>query len=457
MSTLTAEEALIGGKSVAGPKDVREAAAIVASVVATAPRVGEMPTHRRAEILLKISEAIARDREAFAASICEEVDKPLKDARGEVNRAISTFRIAAEEAWRFGGEWMPLDLDANTEGRGAIIRRFPRGACLFIAPFNFPLNLVAHKVAPAIAVGAPFVLKPAPQAPKTALMLGRLLLEAGWPAEAFAILPCSNEIAESLVRDDRFAVLSFTGSAKVGWHLKSICGKKHCVLELGGNAAVVVGADADLPWAAARIAWGAYVYSGQTCISVQRIFAHERIYDRFKELLLKNISELKVGEAKNEKTDVAPLIDSKAAERVDEWIRDAVTRGGKLLAGGKREGRLITPALVEDAPEACRLSCEEAFGPVATIEKVSMLEKAFEKIAKSPYGLQAGLFTRDLPSIFRAWNTLQMGAIIVNDAPTFRSDPMPYGGAKDSGIGREGPRYAMEEFTEPRALVLKPS
>src|SRR5262249_9184663 len=246
-------------------------------------------------------------------------------------------------------------LDTNTEGRIALVRRFPRGACLFITPFNFPLNLVAHKIAPAIAVGAPFVLKPAPQCPETAMKLGRILLDAGWPAEAFAVLPCSNEVAESLVRDERFAVLSFTGSAKVGWHLKSISGKKHCVLELGGNSGVIVAADADLPWAAARIAWGAYYYSGQVCISVQRIFVQDKVYDRFKDLVLKNIAELNTGDPKDEKTDIGPLIDVKAAERVEDWIKEAVSRGAKVLVGGKREGDRLRPTLLENVPETCKV------------------------------------------------------------------------------------------------------
>jgi acyl-CoA reductase-like NAD-dependent aldehyde dehydrogenase len=427
----------------------------VARVAGSAARTAQIPAYRRADALLKVSEGIAREKEAFAKLICEEVDKPLASARVEAERAIFTFRLASEEAKRWGGEWLPLDFDAANEGRLAVVRRVPRGPCLFITPFNFPLNLVAHKVAPAIAVGAPFVLKPAPHCPKTAQKLGELLAASGWPAEAFAILPCSNEEAELMVRDDRFSVLSFTGSGPVGWKLKSICGKKHCVLELGGNAGVVVAPDADLPWAAARVAAGAYGYSGQTCISVQRVFAHEKIYDKFRDLLLKNVAELKAGDPKDEKVTVGPLIDAKAADRVEAWIREAVEKGGKTLVGGPRKERLIPATLVEDVPESCKLSYEEAFGPVATLEKVATVEAGLEKLAKSRYGLQAGLFTRDVSLALRAWNTVPVGALIVNDIPTFRSDAMPYGGTKDSGIGREGVRYAMEEFTEPRALVLK--
>ncbi len=433
----------------------QDAEDVVARVAKAFETTSRLPAHKRAAVLLAISEGLQKRREEFAALIVEEVHKPLKEARREMDRAIFTFRWASEETKRFGGEWLPLDLDANGEGRIAIVRRFARGPCLFITPFNFPINLVAHKIAPAIAVGASFVLKPAPQAPKCGEALGKLIVEAGWPDEACAVCPCSNELAEGLVRDDRFAVLSFTGSAAVGWKLKAISGKKQVLLELGGNGGVIVGADADLNWAAARCAWGAYYYSGQVCISVQRIFVHEKIYDRFKDLLLRNMGELKLGDPKNEATDIGPLIDDRSADRIDAWIKEALTGGGRLVAGGKREGRVITPTLVEDAPATCKLAREEAFGPVATIEKVSNLEQAFELISAGSYGLQAGVFTKDVSTVLAAWERLPMGGIIVNDIPAYRSDAMPYGGNRDSGTGREGVRYAMEEFTEPRTLVLR--
>lgn len=431
-------------------------AQVIQRVCGSAKKAAQIPAYQRSKVLAAIADGIEKDRDGFARLICEEVKKPLKEARRETDRAIFTFRWASEEAKRFGGEWLPLDLDANAEGRMAVVRRFPKGPCLFITPFNFPLNLVAHKVAPAIAVGAPFVLKPAPQAPKTADKLGKLIEASGWPADFFAVHPCSNEDAEAMAKDDRFAVLSFTGSAKVGWHLKAISGKKHVVLELGGNAGVIINSDADIPWAAARCAWGAYYYSGQVCISVQRIFVHDAVYGQFKDLLLQNISELKAGDPKDEKTDVGPLIDARSAERVDQWIQEAVKGGGALLAGGKRAGEMIPPTLIEDAPADCRLSCEEAFGPVATIEKVSGIEEGLDKLSSGAYGLQAGIFSKDLSAVFRAWNTVSVGGLIVNDIPAFRSDAMPYGGTKDSGVGREGVRYAMEEYTEPRTLVIKP-
>lgn len=415
-----------------------------------------LPSYVRSEILYKVAEGLQKEAEVFARLISEEVKKPLKESRREVGRAIFTFRWAAEEAKRFGGELLPLDLDSNSEGRMALTRRFARGPALFITPFNFPLNLVAHKVAAAIAVGVPFVLKPAPAAPKTAQKLGELIIASGWPQDAIAVVTASNQEAEVLVRDERFGVMSFTGSAAVGWHLKSIAGKKHVVLELGGNAGVFIASDADIPWAAARCAWGAYYYSGQVCISVQRIIVEAPVYKEFKDLLLKNIAELKIGEPLDEKTDIGPLISEEAARRVESWIDEAVKAGGKMLTGGKRQGALIPPTLIEDAPENAKISCAEVFGPVATIEKVDSRERGLDKIARSTYGLQAGLFTKDMSLIFDAWNRLPVGGLIINDIPSFRSDAMPYGGVKDSGTGREGVRYAMQELTELRTLVLKP-
>lgn len=434
----------------------KEADELAGQIAAAFDKTRMLPSHTRAAILVKAADGIEKEADAFAKLICEEVKKPMKDARKEVARAIFTFRWAAEETKRFGGEVLPLDLDANAEGRIALTKRAPRGPGLFITPFNFPLNLVAHKVAPALAVGMPFVLKPAPQAPRTALKLAQLIKNAGWPAEAIAVVSAPVEAAEALVRDDRFAVLSFTGSAKVGWYLKSIAGKKHVLLELGGNAGVFVARDADVPWAAARCAWGAYYYSGQVCISVQRIFVEAPVFKEFKDLLLKNIAELKVGDPADEKTDVGPLIDAKSADRVESWIKEAVAGGGKLVCGGKREGETISPTLVENAPDSCKLSCEEAFGPVATLEKVETRQNAIDKMGTGSYGLQAGIFTNDLNSAMSAWDQLPVGGLIINDIPSFRSDAMPYGGTRESGTGREGARYAMEEFTELRTLVIKP-
>jgi acyl-CoA reductase-like NAD-dependent aldehyde dehydrogenase len=433
-----------------------EAADLAGRLAAAFERTQGLHTHLRAKVLAGVAAGLERDAEPFARLICEEVKKPMKDARKEVARAVFTFRWASEEVKRFGGELLPLDLDPPGEGRLALTRRFARGPALLITPFNFPLNLVAHKVAPAIAVGVPFALKPAPQAPRTALALAKLIKESGWPSESMAVVNCPLEAAEALVRDDRFGVLSFTGSAKVGWRLKSIAGKKHVVLELGGNAGAFVAADADVPWAAARCAWGAYYYSGQVCISVQRILVEAPVYEEFKSLLLSNIAELKVGDPAKDDTDVGPLIDARSAERVQSWIDEAVSAGGKVLAGGPRRGETLPPTLIEGVPASCKLSCEEAFGPVATLERVESREAAFDALSAGSYGLQAGLFTNDLKGVMAAWGRIPVGGLIVNDIPAYRSDAMPYGGIRDSGTGREGVRYAMEEFTELRTLVLKP-
>mgnify|MGYP001613319020 CR=1 FL=1 len=435
------------------PEAARDLAGRIAGACGKA---AALAAHDRARILAAIAAGIESDAAGFSRDIAMEVKKPLKEARREVGRAVFTFRWAAEEARRFGGEILPIDFDQATEGRLALTRRFPRGPALFITPFNFPLNLVAHKVAPAIAVGMPFVLKPAPQAPRTAARLASVIRGAGWPAEAMAVVSAPVAAAEALVRDEHFGVLSFTGSAKVGWYLKSIAGKKHVVLELGGNAGVFVASDADIAWAAARSAWGAYYYSGQVCISVQRILVEAPVYKEFLGLFLKNLAELKVGDPMDENTDIGPLIDEAAAVRVEAWIQDAVAGGGRLLAGGPRKGDFLPPALVENAPASCKLSCEEAFGPVATIEKVASRSEAYEKLSLGSYGLQAGIFTNDLGGVFRAWGKIPVGGMIINDIPSFRSDAMPYGGVRDSGTGREGVRYAMEEFTEVRSLVLKP-
>ncbi len=430
-------------------------AAAVAARCAAAAGIAAMPAHVRARVLLKAAEALEAQAEDFARLICSEVGKPLKEARREAARGAFTLRWAGEESRRVMGEVLPLDLDANSEGRYALVKRVPRGPALFITPFNFPLNLVAHKVAPAVAVGLPFVLKPDPRCPKTAEKLIGLLVDAGWPAEAAIVVGGPLPAAEALVRDERFRIFSFTGSTAVGWKLKAMAVKAHSCLELGGNAAVFVGRDADLAWAAARCAWGAFCYSGQTCISVQRIYVEAEVHAEFRRLLVENIKILVIGDPADEKTDVGPLIDEKSAMRVEEWLKEAVGKGAKLWTGGPRKGLLIPPSLLEGVPADCRLSCEEAFGPIATLDAVTSREDALERMASSRYGLQAGIFTNDLAFIHKAFDRLPVGGLIVNDIPTFRSDAMPYGGMKDSGVGREGVRYAMEDFTEPKTLVLK--
>ena len=427
----------------------------LAARAASATTKAALPSHARARILASAADAVEKDAEALARSIVEEVQKPLKEARREAARAAFTLRWASEEARRINGEVLPLDLDANSEGRYALVKRVPRGPALFITPFNFPLNLVAHKVAPAIAAGLPFILKPDPRAPKTAEKLVEILVAAGWPAEAALVAHGDIPLVEALVRDDRLRILSFTGSTKAGWHLKSISGQKHCVLELGGNAGVFVGADADLPWAAARCVWGAYAYSGQTCISVQRILVEKSVHSEFRKLLVDNIKELKLGDPAEEATDVGPMIDDASAARVEEWIKEAVGAGAKLWAGGSRKGAVLPPALLENAPASCKLSCEEAFGPVATLEAFDSRERALDRLAEGRYGLQAGIFSNDLSFVHRAFDRLSVGGLIVNDVPTYRADAAPYGGTRDSGAGREGVRWAIEEYTERKTLVMK--
>jgi len=429
-------------------------AAALAGRVAAAADAAALPTYRRAKILASAAAAVERDAEEFARLIVEEVRKPLKDARREAARAAATLRVASEEASRVRGEVLPLDLDEASAGRWAIARRFARGPALFITPFNFPLNLAAHKAAPAVAVGLPFVLKPDPRAPRTAAKLLQALIDAGWPAEACALASGPIPAVEALVRDPRFRILSFTGSTGAGWRLKALAPRAHCVLELGGDAGVFVGADADLPWAAARCAWGAYAFAGQSCVSVQRVFVEKSVHAEFRRLLVQNIQELKTGDPADESTDVGPLIDEAAAARVEEWIKEAVAGGAKLWAGGPRRGAFLPPALVEGVPAGAKLACEEAFGPVATLEAVDSRERALDRLADGRFGLQAGIFTNDLAFVHRAYARLPVGGVIVNDVPTWRSDAMPYGGTRESGLGREGVRSAIEEYTEVRTLVM---
>lgn len=432
-----------------------EEASKLAGRIAAAKEKAALPSHARAAILNKAADALEKDKEALAQLLAEEVGKPLKAGRVEVARMLFTLRWSAEEARRIGGELMPLDLSAGEDGRVALIKRVPRGPALFITPFNFPLNLVAHKVAPAVAVGLPFVLKPDPRCPKAASRLLGALVDAGWPKDACAIALGPLPAMEALVADERFKIFSFTGSTAVGWKLKALAVKAQTCLELGGNAAVFVAKDADLPWAAARCAAGGYAYAGQTCIHVQRVYVENEALPEFRKLLVANIKELVAGDPKDEKTDVGPVIDEKSAARIESWLKEAVSAGGKLWAGGERKGLLIPPALVEGVPPSCTLMKEEVFGPVVTLEGVASKEEALEKMNDSRYGLQAGIFTNDLAFVQRAFARLDYGGVIVNDIPSFRSDAMPYGGVKDSGVGREGVRSTIEEYTEPKTLVLK--
>jgi glyceraldehyde-3-phosphate dehydrogenase (NADP+) len=372
----------------------------------------------------------------------------------EVDRAVFTFQIAAEEATRLGGEYLPLDWQESTAGRWSIVKRFPIGPITGITPFNFPLNLVAHKVAPAIACGCPMVLKPAPQAPTASLMLGEVVQQAGWPDGGLNVLMLSNEDTGVLVEDDRIKMISFTGSAPVGWAIKARSGKKRVALELGGNAGVIVHGDADLAYAAGRCVVGGYTYSGQTCISVQRIFVERSVYGKFTELLVAGVQKLRTGDPMEETTDVGPLIRESDAIRATEWVQEAVAKGARLLCGGKRKGSVLEPTVLSNTQPDMKVNCKEIFAPVVTVEPYDRFEEALERVNNSDYGLQAGVFTRDAKRIFQAFDELEVGGVMAGEVPSFRIDHMPYGGVKDSGLGREGLRYAMEEMTEPRILAM---
>lgn len=413
--------------------------------------------YERQRILRAIASGIEKQRDEFARIMALEAGKPLKASRVEVDRAVFTFNVAAEEAVRVGGEYLPLDWQASTAGRWGIVRRFPLGPIVAITPFNFPINLVAHKLAPAIAAGCTIVLKPAPQTPFTALRLARIIEEAGWPAGGLNVLPLSNEDAALIVSDDRIKLLSFTGSTAVGWQLKKNAGKKRVVLELGGNAGVIVCADANIELAAERCAAGGFTYAGQTCISVQRILVEDSVYNKFVAALVPHVQKLKVGDVLDEMTDVGPLINEAAARRNVEWIEEAVRGGAKLLCGGQRTGSTVTPAVLTNTKAEMRVNCMEIFGPVVTVEKFSDYDDALASINRSDFGLQAGVFTRDFVRITRAFETLEVGGVMIGEVPAFRIDHMPYGGVKDSGLGREGLRYAIEEMTEPRLLAINPA
>ena len=428
--------------------------AIAASVTAAEP-MRKMPPYDRQAILTHCVERFTQRFDELADSLCVEAGKPIKDSRGEVSRLIDTFRIAAEEAVRISGEVMNLEISPRARGYRGMFQRVPIGPCSFISPFNFPLNLAAHKIAPALAVGCPFVLKPASRTPIGALLIGEVLAETDLPAGAFSILPCRRDGADLFTVDDRLKLLSFTGSPGVGWDLKARAGKKPVILELGGNAACVVDEDADLQDAVNRLIVGAFYQSGQSCIGVQRILAHASIYDRLQEQLVAATKQLVAGDPKHEDTFIGPMISQGEAERLESWIKAAVDAGGRLLCGGGREGAMLEATLLEDVPQDLQICTEEAFGPVAVLSKFSDFDEALRQVNDSAFGLQAGIFTRDLYKMQRAWDELDVGGVIIGDVPSWRVDNMPYGGVKDSGLGREGIRFAMEDMTEIRNLVIR--
>lgn len=435
----------------AGPAELDAAAAAAHRAFAV---TRALPGHRRAAILRRVAALLAERAEEIAALIRDEGGKPIQYARAEVSRAIDTFTLSADEATRIGGELFPLDQTAGGDGRTALIRRVPRGPVLAITPFNFPLNLVAHKVAPAVAAGCPVVVKPAEQTPSAALVLGELLVEAGWPPEAISVLPCDRAVASALVDEPRFPVLSFTGSDAVGWSLRARAPRKQVLLELGGNASAIVAPDGDLEAALPRIAAGAYAHAGQVCISVQHVLVPAARYADARAMLIAEAARTPWGDPARPDVVVGPMIDGRQASRVEAWIADAVGAGATCHGGG-REGSVLRPSLLTDVPEAARVSTDEVFGPTLLLRPYDTLDEAFAFLNRARFGLQCGLWTRDIASLWRAFDQLEVGGIIHNDYPTFRVDGMPYGGVKDSGTGREGPRWAIRDFTDERLLVLR--
>jgi acyl-CoA reductase-like NAD-dependent aldehyde dehydrogenase len=428
-------------------------AAIAASVKAFGT-TRRLPAFERQRVLRQIASYMTQRKDEFTRTLAQEAGKPIKAARTEVERAIFTFNIAAEETTRIYGDYLPLDWQESTAGRWGIVRRFPLGPIAGITPFNFPINLVAHKVAPAIAAGCSMVLKPAPQTPLCSLLLAECVQQAGWPDGGLNVLPLSNEDAGLLVTDDRIKLISFTGSVPVGWDIKRRAGKKKVVLELGGNAPVIVHSDADLEYAADRCVTGGFGYAGQTCISVQRILVEHSVYGRFTDLFVDGVKKLKTGDPLDESTDVGPLIRESDAIRTVNWIDEAVRAGARLLCGGSRKNLVVEPAVLTGTKPDMKVNCQEIFGPVVTVEPYKDFDQALRQANNSPYGMQAGVFTRDAKLLFQAYEELEVGGVIAGDVPSFRIDQMPYGGVKDSGLGREGLRYAIEEMTEPKLMVM---
>jgi len=426
----------------------------VTAAVAAFKETRHLPAYERGRILRAISAGIAARREELGALICREAGKPIRDALVEVDRATLTFRLGAEEAERMTGEVIPLDLMASSRDRVGITRRFPIGPVAGISPFNFPLNLAAHKVAPAIAAGCSIVLKPPSKDPLTMLTVAEIIEEAGAPAGSVSILPMSRELGDRMVSDPRFKLLSFTGSPSVGWRMKERAGKKKVVLELGGNAGVIVDETADLDWAVRRCLVGAFTYAGQVCISVQRMFVHEEVWDAFMARFVEGAKALKVGDPLDASTDVGPMVDGAAADRTQRWVDEAVALGGKVLLGGKADGTFFAPTILTDTPVTAQVCSNEAFAPLVVAFPFSDFDAAIGQVNDSFFGLQTGLFTNNLSHAWRAFGELEVGGVIVNDVPTYRIDHMPYGGVKDSGLGREGLRWSIEDMTELRIMVL---
>src|SRR6202050_4839298 len=428
-------------------------AAIAASVKAFGT-TRRLPAFERQRVLRRVAQAIAERRGEFPRTIVQEAGNPIKLARTEVDRAIFIFTVAAEEATRIYGEYLPLDWQEFTAGRWGIVKRYPIGPIAGITPFNFPLHLVAHKLAPAIASGCSMVLKPAPQTPLCSLLLAECIQQAGWPDGGLNVLPLANDDASLLVTDERIKLISFTGSVPVGWDIKRRAGTKKVALELGGNAGAIVHSDSDLVYAADRCVTGGFGYAGQTCISVQRILVEHSVYGKFIDLFVEGVKKLKLGDPLDESTDVGPLIRESDAIRTVNWIDEAVRTGARRLCGGGRKNLVVDPTVLTGTKPEMKVNCQEIFGPVVTVEPYRDFDQALRQVNHSAYGLQAGVFTRDAKLLFQAYEELEVGGVIAGDVPSFRIDQMPYGGVKDSGLGREGLRYAIEEMTEPKLMVM---
>ncbi|UYN89322.1 MAG: aldehyde dehydrogenase family protein [Anaerolineales bacterium] len=444
-------DALVAVVHRAGPKEIEQA---IADATRAFQVTRKLPSWKKAEMLMKVSEGILARREDLARTIALEAGKPIRTARLEVDRAAYTFQVAAEESKRHYGEIVPLDWLPGTENRVAHIHRVPLGPIAGIAPFNFPLNLVAHKVAPAMAAGNPIVLRPASATPVSALKLGEIIQEAGWPDGGYSVVTSATKDAAPLIEDPRIKLLTFTGSPAVGWSLKGKAGMKRVTLELGGNAGVIVHDDADVKYAAERVAWGGFSYAGQSCISVQRVYASAKIYEDFVDDLIPRVKALVVGDPLDEKTDVGPVIDSGAADRVEEWLAEAKAGGAEVLAGGKRDGNLVEPTVLASLKEDMNVSCQEVFGPLVGLFQYTDVNQAIHSVGASDFGLQAGIFTQDMNIVNKAFEEIEVGGLMVNDVSTFRIDHMPYGGVKQSGFGREGLRYAIEEMTELKLVTF---
>ncbi len=438
--------------AMASPEHIDQA---IAAAVKAQPALNAMPAYERQAILHHCVQRFTERSEELAQALCIEAGKPIKDSRGEVTRLIDTFRLASERSVRFNGEVQNLEISPRAKGYRGMFQRVPIGPCSFISPFNFPLNLAAHKVAPALAVGCSFVLKPASLTPIGALIIGEVLAETDMPEGAFSILPCRRDGAELFTTDDRLKLLSFTGSPAVGWDLKKKSGKKKVVLELGGNAACVVDSDWDLEDAVERVVFGAFYQSGQSCIGVQRIIVHEDVYEEFRDKLVAKTKTLIMGDPKNEDTFIGPMISEGEAERLQNWIDQAAAAGADILCGGQREGTMLPATLLENVPKDQPICTEEAFGPVAVMSKFSDFDEALDMVNDSQFGLQAGIFTKDLYKAHKAWDTLDVGGVVIGDVPSYRVDNMPYGGVKESGLGREGVRFAMEDMSELRNMVIR--